>query len=469
MKAKFSKLCAGSLRVFFGLTASFFLAAMAAAAQCAPQTPLLTGAAPRVHLLKFSLAKAAADHVSFNLRLAVRMPRALHLRDLRFAGLRINGLPVFASPLHGDWQVPARRSWPVPVLRVRLYYRDGLAVRSMQKILARRRARVSGRIEFFVIPNALVRIFVSRAPVAANFSQTVPVDLPGPQGVWNASALLLGGANQLLSRLAPPLETQWDKLSQWGSQLQRQAAPRLLWAYARFQVRSQNGATGYTCRALGWRISRRRFLLPAALLQPWHAQPDLAAALHTHFARLVKESYQLWVWPAGARWRHHGHLDNASALRLANGGVRILYLPKPRRQAIYTLKPGGKGAVHIHLWRRSGARALALLQLPSRLPSAWSAPWPSPLPAAANFPSRPFRMALFRMPRGAGLRRVTPELLILPAQATPNGLRLRHAMDDSAWGSALFSRAGWAGILQSSRQGVPWPRLKKFLSASPRP
>lgn len=471
MKAQspFPPICAEPRRMIRGLTVLFFLAAISAAGQCVPQTPLLTGAAPRVHLLKISLARAAADHVSFNLRLAVRMPRALHLRDLRFAGLRINGLPVFASPLHGDWQVPARRPWAVPVLRLRLYYRDGLAARSVQTVLAQRRARVSGRIEFFVIPNALVRIFVSHAPVAANFSQTVPVNLPGPQGVWNASALLLGGANQLLSRLAPPLETQWDELSQWSGQLRRQAAPRLLWAYARFQIQSQSGTTGYSCRGLGWRISRRRFLLPAALLQPWHAQPDLAAALHTHYARLVRGSYQLWVWPEGARWRQHGHLDTASALRLATGGIRIIYLPKPRRQAIYTLKPGGQGAVHIHLWRRSGARALALLQLPARLPSAWSTPWPAPLPAAANFPARPFRLALFRMPQGAGFQRVTPELLMLPARATARGLRLRHAMDDSAWGSALFSRAGWAGILQSSRQGVPWPRLKKFLSASPQP
>ncbi len=454
---------------FSGLTIFIFLAAIRAAAQCVPQTPLLTGAAPRVHLVNITLARAAAAHVSFNLRLSVRMPRALHLRDLRFAGLRINGLPVFAAPLHGDWQVPSRSSWPAPLLPVRLYYRDGLAMRSMQASVAHRQARVSGRIEFFVIPNALVRIFISRAPVAANFSQTVPVDLPGPQGVWNASALLLGGANQLLSRLAPPLETQWNELSQWGSQLQRQAVPRLLWAYARFQVRNQSGTTGYTCRSLGWRVSRRRLLLPAALLQPWHAQPDLAAALHTHFVRLVPGSYQLWVWPAGARWRHHGHLDHASALGLASGGVQIVYLPKPRRQAIYTLKPGGQGAVHIHLWRRGGARALALLRLPSRLPAAWSVPWPAALPAAASFPARRFLLALFRMPRGAGFRRVTPELLIVPAQATTSSLRLRHAMDDSAWGSALFTRSGWAGILQSSRQGVAWPRLKKFLTPSPQP
>ena len=455
-----------AVRGLFIILLAAWAGAPKARGQCAPLgTRAGLGETPKVQLLSISLANLSSSHASFDLRLGMRMPRALHLRGLQFSGLRINGLPVFARALPGDWQVPAGQLWsPAQPLRLRLYFRDWMAARSVQSLLAQQAAQVSGRVTFAVIPNFLLQVFVHQVPVAVDFSQTVPVSLPGPGNWWQAGASLLGSAASLLSENLPALEKQWDELSQWGAQLQRQAAPRLVFAYARFTLVHDGESDRFACHGLGWRIDAGRMLLPAELLQPWRYQPDLAAALKTHWAKLAAGSYHLWVWPEGARWRKpDGTLDRETAVALADTGMRLLAAPKPRQKVVYAPDPrGGNGAVRLHVLESRGPRGLALFRLPPNW--AGAATLPPSLPASARLPADSSRIAVFRMPLDEGLDRFTPELLYLTAHANAQTIELTDPMDDSAWGSPLFSTAGLSGFLQGPNEGVPWARLGKFFT-----
>jgi len=404
---------------------------------------------------KVSFKSITADAVQFEITLGFTASRGASARQILVSDLRLNDMPLYASPITSTIQFDAgkRVDLPGPVPTT-VYFRDLENLRPFDVLLSESRLRVQGTLYIDLELNLLekVALFSRSGRTSLNFTRLVPFEFPGGAAMREIARRALSTAAETIERIESGVESTASLVSEWRRTLWQEEAPAALMSIVRFNLKDSRGRVRTVeCAGSGFRLSDADFLLPGSLVEPWKYDPELAAAVQRDGFTVEKKGYDIWVWPAGARLREEGAgLDPDKAFRLSKGQLRIAYQPRAEAETLLVARPGGRPR-NVKLLKREGPANLALLEFVSdkgRMRVARAEPSGGPAKDAWN------RIAVFRFPAGAGGDLARPDLVLLSAERKGTKIALSSMIDYSGWGAPLISPEGVIGIVQSASTAI---------------
>jgi hypothetical protein len=416
----------------------------------------------QIDIVKTSLADYSTTKLVLGLTLAVTSKRDVTLDQILLADLRINGLPVYAAPVTSRLQLKANNkttlSDPLPVT---IYLRDLDSVSPLQDALASGHATLDGTAYASVHLNVLEKVVLlgKHVDVAVNIHEEVPFTVPGGTVAKTTATVLLEGTDKAMRAISNTVESGRNRASGFRHSMMTDYAPRVLLAYARFELRDSQGQTTVSdWHGVAVALSPDLLVVPREAIEPWKFDADIADAIGSKRLTLNKSSYDLWLWPTSASvLNSKKELNGDTALRLSKQQFSVVRLPDQDEQKMLALESSGK-TQKISLLKRDSSSDLALLHLTrpdsklDRLSTADSS-------SATDWNS----VALFRFRDGVQNSPASPELIVVSAKRNGNRIELGELVDSSAFGSPIVAPEGVIGIVQNQNSGVAWPEAARVL------
>ena len=243
---------------FFAIS-GFLLASTLLQAQSA------RSAAPEVRIDEVSLTGAQPDRVTLRAKLEVIPDKTILVKSFMFSAMKVNGVPVYISPLEGSFELKQGQPMPLPALQIVVYTRDLTSVAPLRDVVEQQKASLSGMITATIRANLLEELALrSRHPrIVLPFSMEVPILMPGGE-VGRRTALatldmvgqITPAAARLLGGFFPGEDTAWRE------DLSRNQSRHLVLIRTSYVVVDQ--ATSYALRVgadrlLDWAFDGRQY------------------------------------------------------------------------------------------------------------------------------------------------------------------------------------------------------------------
>jgi len=211
----------------------------------------------------------------------------------------------------------------------------------------------------------------------------------------------------------------------------------LLVTEARYSLRTKDGQqVDFNVRGMGFRISDDKFVVTGEMIEPWQYDPDAAAVLKANDATLLRENYDLLVWPAGET------LDPNSARSIMHGQVVIEHIA-PKGENAYTSVDGKR--TKIKILKRDSDVNYAVLRFTKPEDKGTAVSSGPAVSGTQNWD----RLTLFRADDAGKL-----ELVPVPAHTANGRIVLDDSIDDRAFGSLLISEDGAVGMVQDEHSAM---------------
>ncbi len=405
---------------------------------------------------KVSFKSIDADSVRFEIALGFIPNRSAGARQIMVSNLRLNDMPVYAAPITGTIRFDAgkRVDLPGPIVTT-VYFRDLESLHPFEVLLSESRLRVQGTLFVDLDLNLIekVALLTRTGRASLSFSREVPFEFPGGAAMREIVRRALAAASSALGTIEAGVQSTAALVSEWRGSLWQQEAPAALMGLTRFNLKDPRGRErSVECLSSGFRISDTDFLLPRSLVEPWRYDPELAVAVqHNHFT-IDRKSYDLWVWPAGAKLREgEADLDSRQAQLLSRGQIRIVNQPSAEPESILSAQQGTRPR-NLKLLKREGPTNLVLLEFTSRDGQVPVSRTPPPADPGKNGWDQ---IAVFRFPEGVGSDRVRPDLVLLSGRRQGTRITLGSMIDYSGWGAPLITPEGVVGIVQTESAAIP--------------
>jgi len=404
----------------------------------------------------------SARKLVLGLTLAVSSKRDLTLEQIVLAGLRINGLPLYAAPLKQKVQLHAGDKTllhdPLPVT---VYLRDLDSVSPLEQAISSGHTTLDGTAyaTVRVNPLAAMLLFSRHVEVAISLHEEVlPFSVPGGPMAKNASLTVLHAADKALRTISATVNSGKDRVFSFRRETMKQYAPHLMLACARFELRDAQSKT-IPVQWCGVAINTAPDLLlvPREAIEPWKFDTEIADAIHSKRLALNTASYDLWLWPASAAVRKSNELNADTALRLSKKQFSVVRMPDRDQRTVRALEDSGK-TQKVSVERRDSSSDLALLQV-VKSSGTFDALHVADDPQVAQWDS----VALFRFRGGLLSSSADPELIEVPAKRNGNRIELGELVDSSAFGSPIVAPEGVIGIVQDENSGVVWGEAARAL------
>jgi len=376
----------------------------------AAQTPDTRPAPLTVSLDGVDLKDVGSDRAHFQVRSHITAARKLKVKDISFSHMRLGGVPIYLGPTE-------------PLAQ---------AIRDGQTTVT---GEVRAHLELSLIDRIAMRDLGPRATLPIDL--TIPVTVPGGSTGKTAALAGLRAAQIALSVGGSALGRLREKQKTWDSELRTRFEPALLVTEARYSLRTKDGQqVDFNVRGMGFRISDDKFVVTGEMIEPWQYDPDAAAVLKANDATLLRENYDLLVWPAGET------LDPNSARSIMHGQVVIEHIA-PKGENAYTSVDGKR--TKIKILKRDSDVNYAVLRFTKPEDKGTAVSSGPAVSGTQNWD----RLTLFRADDAGKL-----ELVPVPAHTANGRIVLDDSIDDRAFGSLLISEDGAVGMVQDEHSAM---------------
>ncbi len=417
---------------------ALLLTAMAASgrAQTAPdaQPPVA------VALDGVDVKDVAADRVRFEVRSHVTATRKIRVKGVSFSRMRLGGVPIYLSAIDQPLEVDKGASVSLPRIPLTVYFRDLDSLDPLVEAVRDGQTTVTGQARAEIDLNLLERMAsrnsLPRAEVPIDM--TLPVNVPGGSAGKTAALTALRGAQFALNLGGSALGGMHTSRKAWEQDVIAKNGPSLVIAESRYSIKAQNDQQmDFYVRGMGFRIGDDKFVLSGEMIEPWKYDSEVAVALQTGEATLVKENCDLLVWRNGET------LDPNTARSLLRGQIivdhtstksEIAYMPVERKH------------IKVKLLKRDSDANFAVLKFaqPEDKGTAIEVAADS-VRHSQNWD----RVTLFRADDAGKL-----ELISMSAHSENGRIALEDPIDDRAYGSLLVTSDGALGMVQDERSGM---------------
>ncbi|HEY6968565.1 MAG TPA: hypothetical protein VJA94_05150 [Candidatus Angelobacter sp.] len=422
--------------------------------------PDLTGQV-QIQVVKTTLLSYSTSKLVLGLTLSISAKRDLTVEQIVLAGLRINGLPLYAAPVQQKLDIHSGDKTLLPdPLPVTVYLRDLDSISPLEQAIANGHTTIDGTAYARVRVNPIVTVLLlsNHVDVAINLHEDVlPFTVPGGEMAKSASLAVLHGAEKALQAISSTVSSGRNWASGFRHDTMKQYTPQLLLAYARYELRDGQGkSTTVQWSGVGITTAPDLVLIPREALEPWKFNPDVSDAIKSKRLSLNSASYDLWLWPASASVLKSNELNSDTALRLSRKQFAVLKTPDRDERKIMALEDSGKTR-KISVEKRDSSSDLALLQVANSSRNFAS------LRVADSDATEWESVALFRFRGGARSSSADPELIVIPAKRSGDRIVLGELVDSSVFGSPIIAPEGVIGIVQDESSGVAWPEAARVL------
>jgi hypothetical protein len=405
----------------------------------AAQVPDTRPAPLSVTLDGVDVKDVGADRAHFEVRSHLTANRNLKIKRVSFARMRLGGVPIYLSPIDEHLQLEKGVSANLPRIPVTVYFRDLDSLDPLSQAVQQGQTTLTGEIRADLDLNLFERVasrdLGPKADIPVDI--TLPVEVPGGSTGKTAAITALKAAQVAMNLGGSALGRVRASQKNWDNELITRFEPTLVIAESRYSLRTKDGQqVDYYVRGLGFRISEDNFILTGEMIEPWEYDPDVAAAIHSKDASLIKENTDLLVWPAGET------LDPNSARAMSRGQILLQHLAT-KSDSAYTSVDNKR--MKIKLLRRDSDSNFAVLHFThpeDKGPIVTGA-------AVANGTQNWDRLTLFRVDDLGQL-----ETVPTPAHTQNGRIILEDPIDDRAFGSLLIAQDGAVGVVQDEHSAM---------------
>jgi hypothetical protein len=382
------------------------------------------------------LVATGADHVRFEVRTHVTAAKNLTVTRVRFDQMRLGEIPFYLSPIQGPFELKSGRPFALPPISMTIYFRDIDSLAPVEEAIRDGEVRVRGHaladLDLNLVERIALREWKGHADVSVE--DRIPVEIPGGFAGRTAALLALQAAQTALSIAGSTLNVMRTSQKTWSDALQREYGQSVALAESRYTLKMTDGQRfDVINRGLGFRISDERVVITGALAEPWKYDSETAAVIETRRGSVVKESYDILVWPGD------GRIEDAAAL--SNGR---LVTEKIASKTEGVMVPDGDRTVRVSLAKRDNDSNYAVLRL------VGDADRGKAMPAAGSVSGQNWdHVAIYRLTEDG-----PPEMIFVAARRQESRLVFDTPVDDRAAGSPVMTPDGAIGILQDERSGM---------------
>lgn len=403
------------------------------------QQPANTVLPATVKMESFSIENVKSDRVEMVARLGLYPERSFKTHQLGFFAMRVNEIPVYVASLYGDFQLKKDETLTLPDLHITVYFRDVPSLDPVRRMIQEQRAQVTGQIVADIDASPLEKLALhSLHPrIVVPFSKQIPVAVPGgPLGATAALAALdvatQAGplAAAVMGTIAP------GKDAAWRNRLATEEARHLVVVRTHSVLTDADGSIPLDYIQLGFWISPTTVLVPAEAIRPWEFDPDASARLGAG-AAVDKKTIELTVTPLVA------DADKPAAWSLQAKDFKIAYDGAPAKESVVNSAKGGTTQIR----ERGAANNYALLRFRDGVTG-------NPVKFADPGAQDLERLGVLRLERASLGGDPKAEVVLLPGNLESKEIHLTQQIDDSAYGSPLFSSDGVVGMVVDENYAI---------------
>jgi hypothetical protein len=370
------------------------------------------------------------------------------LQSLLFDHTSIDTLPLNLPPIDGPIKLRARETVALPVIRVRLSFRELDSLSPLRQLVTARTGRfhavIRGRLSLNLFARLALR--TSGAWVVTRVDQQVPVEAPGGRFGRDAAFGVLTLAEPLW-RVARAVQARSDAaIAARASTALGQSVVALDTHYALESRTGQVSRMRHT--AVGFLVDQSTILAPGEVVEPWLFDASVAEGLDHGDVTLVRSTVDIVATPAFSRIPDR-------PLSLRGGGLRVVKHVSATELAV---SPTTRRRFALRL--RSADANLALLRV-----SGWTSAGVEPLVRSDSPQWQPATIVRLRRDDA----RIEPLFMQTAIRSSNGRLELRDVVDAGAFGSPIWTEAGVAGIVQHASSGAGVVQALDALSFTVRP
>jgi hypothetical protein len=438
--------------------------AIAACALCLAQAQAPAArASEEIRVEKIELLDLQTDRIGFAVSPSIIPSQQARIKTITFYDMRINGIPVFVPPVSEELELrPGVRASLRRPMQFTVYFRDLSSLQPLIDLLKGGRIRVEGNAlveaRLDLLPSLLLMKRTAHAPI--KIDADLPLEVPGGSLVRDQAVKTLtlaeSGRSILSKSLLYLLGTDATQKS-----LQEHFGKSVLLAVARYEMTDSNH-NRYPVEKMGvaFRAADREVVTTREMVEPWTFDSAIALKLKRGELTMVKESFDLLLWPAGTTYsRLNGQAIEGNAVSLKKHDFRLVPGAAGTERMVAT--ENGARATLVSTAPRASPTNLAVLEFAA--PPKTGPPITPPddvKPNPAGYPA----IVAFRFSAGPYTQSVEPEIVRLSARLVDGRLVFDDPIDSSALGSPVLSDDGLVGILQEETSAISYaaaaPRLK---------
>jgi len=398
-----------------------------------------------------SLDTIDSDKAVLNVGLNVMADRDLDLDSIKVTRLRLNGMPVFASPLLGPIHLVAKTVWVAPKpLQITIYLRDLTSIEPLATAVNNGVLTVDGEVFAQIKLGFMARMALmsSNALVPVKLHQEVKLEIPGGSFGKMGAGMLLQGAGLALAQMKGKVDGLAGGLRATvrGAQL-----PRVVAVTSSYEVQDSSGkASTVVWNGTGFLVDAHHLVVVAEALEPWAFDPELELAVKAKQVKVKPESLQLKGIVAS---------ESASPVVLELG-KQLSVGTQGSLKSHEVMVPSEKGGMPVkaQIADRAESPNVAVLNVAGDAFAVSSAA-EGPVDASSHWD----QVAVFRPAHGDDARANETEILLVPAKMQDGRISFGTSVDSDVFGSPIFSADGLIGVVQDEGGGLAWPDAAKTL------
>ncbi|HWG19457.1 MAG TPA: hypothetical protein VG225_02935 [Terracidiphilus sp.] len=390
-----------------------------------------------------SISAIDASHVEVAVNLILVPGQSATLKDVQLCSLHLNGLPVFAAPLHQEIAMRKGEELSLPAVFVSLFYRDLTTVHPLIQMLDKQTVHVEAELVSGLQVGFLGKLALhSEHPkIVVPISQEVAVEVGGTPFARNLAIGVLQSLDHQMAGDSTPTKLI-DKLRPvWIRNLEAQAKANLFVVDSRYSLSEGKIPYQVDVEALGFRTASGRIATSAEMLNPWKYDAEFLGEINGGSVGVVKNSQDIRLQPLAAieAAQSLGARDFKTDPRGNAEGERVTTVGKKRDQ--------------VRLMRRASPSLLLVLTPSAPITETGLTSAPASILSQDAWD----KVLVFRRRTSPTTGEHTVDALEMGARRDGGGIRLSEPVDEAVFGSPILTPDGVIGLVQDEQTGTFLP------------
>jgi len=422
------------------LTGAILLAATAGFSQPASQQAAIGS----LQVKGISMVEIDTNHVRVSVNLTLVPSQSATLSDLRLCSLRLNGLPVFASPLEQEIVLKKDVSTALPPLYITAMFRDLTTVQPLQKMVEKQSVHLQGVLMAAVQLTFMEKLALhtQHPEVAVALSQDVPAQIGSSPFERTMAIGILSVIDAGLQSNANAAKGALGMMPPWIGDLNKLAQTDLFEVESSYALTKGDASYPVLSDRLGFLVASGKVVTTAEALEPWRYDAEFLGAVKSGGVKLVKKSQEIQLLPL---------VPNGPILKQSANDFTVVARGNAEENPITAVSPSYGEVVVL---RRAAPSSLAVISLHDPAAQPGLAVAPTAVAARDSWD----QVAVFRLRLDSETRKVrSVEVLQLGARRNGKGIALTEPVDSEVFGSPIVTPDGVIGVVQDEQSGAFLP------------
>jgi hypothetical protein len=404
-----------------------------------------------VKIDSITLQSVQPDRIELLARMGMFPERSLKIKAFSFSAMKVNDIPVYVGPIDGEFAIKKGEYFKLPDVKITIYVRDLTSVEPARKMVQEQKVRISGEVTARIDANPFEQFALHslHPSVVLPLNKEIPVDMPGGEVGRRAALSILELASQMGPSAAKLLGTIYPgEDSAWRRDVGKEEVKHVVLIRTNYTVVDDKGSYPFEFEQLGFWVGPSTVLVPDEAIEPWEFDADSQTRLHANHGHIDKASIAIAVRPASATDTQSG---DPTQWTLKQGDFTIETETKPGRDHVAASGKVGTGEV----LQRGSTNNYAVLRFRDGIVG-------SPVKIAAAGGNGWDRLAILRLVRGKPGDEARTEVVMLPGTIEGKQIRLGQPIDDSGFGSPVFTEDGVVGMVLDENNAVLLSSIKRL-------